>query len=95
MSRLLEALSAEQPDWLRENFKPHWFCDYKSEVKSIAVPYQREQQLAMEKKITADISHLLDALNKTNDPAIFEFPEIREIRNLIDERSAAQSEMAH
>lgn len=69
MRLALEALAADQPEWLRRVALPHWYERYSLVLTGFRLPRSKEKQEALALAIGRDGFYLLDALTVAAVPA--------------------------
>jgi transposase len=81
-SLAIEALAANQTEWLRANALPHWYRRYTKETRVYPLPQLEKKQEALANEIGADIFHLLAAIDQACRPEIAGLPEVRRLRQV-------------
>lgn len=89
MSLALEALAANDPDWLRRVGSPHWHARYGREV-SIKSLLQRNNLAAQLEALGADIAHLLSVVRASGHEDMAHWPEMLALQSLWEQTYGAQ-----
>lgn len=79
MRQALETLAARYPDWLREVSPPYWYERYDRETE-LSLFSSSEEQERLAQAIGADIAYLLEAIARSDAPALAALPEVRTLR---------------
>jgi transposase len=80
MGLALEALASRRPEWLRRTSLPHWYGRYDCALPGQRSPGSRADQDALVQAIGADISYLLEAIAKADEPDLALLPEVQALR---------------
>jgi transposase len=80
MSNAVEALAASHPEWLRAIALPHWYRRYYYKQTSHHIPRASKNIKASLQSVGEDGRHLLEAVEKSENPSLKELPEIRTLR---------------
>ncbi len=78
----IEALAAEQTEWLRANAPPFWFGRYSQQSISDPLPSRKDQQEALANSTGKDILRLLTAIDQASQPEIAALPEVIRLRKV-------------
>jgi transposase len=80
ISLALEALAADQPEFLRRTAPPHWYERYQSSPTTAS--RSSADQMELGKAIGKDIHDLLEALQEAGESEIAELVEIQNLRKV-------------
>ena len=86
MNRVIEALAANQPDWLRANDSRSWLGRYGSIKSNHPLPHNRDSQVVLANNIGMDIFYLLEMIDRDCQPEIMKMQEVLLIRRIWNEQ---------
>jgi len=92
MRRALEALAAQNPEWLLAISLPHWYERYGRNAAASGLRGSKDKQEALTQAIGADIGHLLRAIAEAACPAIGGLPEVQALQRLWQQESASRQD---
>ena len=81
MSLALEALAADEPEWLRRTGMPHWHARYGSRASGDRPPQQHDRAAQLE-AIGADMAHLLAIVRSSDRQDLLQWPEMVALQSL-------------
>jgi Transposase domain (DUF772) len=79
-SLALEALADRDHDWLRANSLPHWYERHRRRSAALPLPGSIEEQETVLRGMGADISYLLEAIDRTDALKLVTLPEVLALR---------------
>jgi hypothetical protein len=80
MSNVVEALAASYPEWLRTIALPHWYRRYYYKQAPDHNARASKNIKASLQSVGEDGRHLLEAVEKSENPGLMKLPEIRTLR---------------
>jgi transposase len=96
MRLALEAIAAQQPDWLQEIALPHWYERYRRILTSFHLPRAKEKREALAMDIGADGFYLLEHLHQASSPAhLLELDEIRLLEQVWQQQFQQQDQQVN
>jgi len=93
MLRCIEALSANNFDWLRQIALPHWYARYGHSGIMVGSGFSIQQKDLTLEDVAGDIHHLLQEASRSPSLEINELQEIRTLRNIWGQMSNCQFEV--
>jgi transposase len=74
LQAVLEELSQQAPDWLKDQITPDWFDRYSRVIEEYRLPRKRAERKVLAERIGQDGQHLLERLDGSAP-----FPQLREL----------------
>jgi transposase len=81
MNSAVEALAAAYPEWLRTVALPHWYRRYYYKQRTNQISRASKNIMSSLQSVGEDGRHLLEAVEKSENPELMKLPEIRALRN--------------
>ena len=79
MDLALEAVAAEDPDWLKAHTMPHWYRRYHLKIGHRSVPSCPSDVEILIESVGNDGRHLLQMIHASNASQLAQLPEIRKL----------------
>ena len=82
INQALEALAIQQPEWLLDNSRPHWFARYDPICISFNLSADDQDLKTSAQKFGLDGAYLLRTIRESDVPALREIPEVRRLETI-------------
>lgn len=86
MYEALETLAVADPEWLRQIMRPTWYDRYNRSSRLAARSFSGERWNARAQELLGDIQYLLQAVQRRNSTKLAELPEVRYIKQILQEQ---------
>lgn len=86
ISHAIQAIVAQQPDWLRRHAQPHWYERYKQPAAGDKIVLRQEQRQSTVEALGADLLRLATMLNTWGNQALMELAEIKALFRVLEQQ---------